>query len=297
MKSHIVFATLSLVALAAHAQTPPPPPPPPPAVGSGAITVNFQHSGPGADKEVSYIGVATMPVPPPVTAQLKLKPGFGLLVGQVVENSPAAAAGLKENDILVKLDDQQLVDPNQLMTLVRSFAPDSEITLTYISGGETRTAKVKVGKRQASAEMMPLIQMMPGAPDVLLLQKPDVAIAAAGISEPDLQSQIQSIVLSQAGAPSQPLPVSRTVISENKKRYELLSVGDKEDLVVFDDAGKEIFRGPINNEKDLGRIPEDAKPIVKRMKAIRIKVPAVPAGAGVAPQAAVEPMEFRAKSL
>jgi hypothetical protein len=138
--------------------------------------------------------------------------------------------------------------------------------------------------------------MMPGAPDVLMLQKPDVAIAA-GISEPDLQSQIQSIVLSQAGASSQPLPVSRTVISENKKRYELLSVGDKEDLVVFDDAGKEIFRGPTNNEKDVSRIPEDAKPILERMKAIRIKVPAVPAGVGVAPQAAVEPMEFRAEPL
>ena len=296
MKSHIVFATLSLGALATHAQTPPPPPPPP-AAGSGAITVNFQPGGPGADKEVSYIGVATMPVPPPVTAQLKLKPGFGLLVGQVVESSPAAAAGLKENDILVKLDDQQLVDPNQLMTLVRSFAPDSEITVTYISGGETKMAKVKVGKRQASAEVMPLIQMMPGAPDVLMLRKadagmPDVA-GSVGISEPE----IQSIVLSQAGAPSQPLPVSRTVISENKKRYELLSVGDKEDLVVYDAAGKEIFRGPINNEKDLSRVPEDAKPIVERMKAIRIKVPAVPAGAGVAPQAAVEPTEFLAKPL
>lgn len=292
MKSQIVFATLSLAALAAQAQTPPPPPP-----AAAPVTVNFQPGGPGGDKEVSYIGVATMPVPPPVTAQLKLKPGFGLLVGQVVENSPAAAAGLKENDILVKLDDQHLVDPNQLMTLVRSFAPDSEITLTYISGGETKTAKVRVGKRQASAEVTPLIQMMPGAPDVLMLQKPDVAIEAAAISEPDIQSQIQSIVFGRPGAPSQPLPVSRTVISENKKRYELLSVGDKEDLVVFDNAGKEIFRGPINNEKDLSRIPEDAKPIVERMKAIRVKVPAVPAGAGVAPQAAAEPAEFQAKPL
>jgi membrane-associated protease RseP (regulator of RpoE activity) len=285
MKSQIVFATLSLAAIAAHAQTPPPPP-----VQDVAWS---QAQVPTGDKEVSYIGVATMPVPPPLTAQLKLKPGFGLLVGQVVENSPAAAAGLKENDILVKLDDQQLVDPNQLMTLVRSYTPGSDLTMTYISEGETKTAKLTVGKRQASAELMPTMQFRAG-PDVMMFQKNPVAgLQGQGSMEPE----IQSLVLGLAGTPASSLPVSRTVISENNKRYELLSIGDKEDLVVTGEDGREIFRGPVNNEKDLSRIPEEAKPIVKRMKAIRIKVPPMPGGAGAAPQAAVKPAEFRVKPL
>jgi hypothetical protein len=63
----------------------------------------------------------------------------------IAPDSPAATA-LKSHDILLKLDDQLLVDPRQLSVLVRNHKDGDEVTLTYIRGGKETTAKVKLGK-------------------------------------------------------------------------------------------------------------------------------------------------------
>src|SRR5581483_12087828 len=72
----------------------------------------------GSLENVAFIGVETSPVTPALTAQLALPEGTGLVVEQVVPDSPAAAS-IKPNDILLKLDDQWLIDPWQFAVLVR----------------------------------------------------------------------------------------------------------------------------------------------------------------------------------
>jgi serine protease Do len=97
--------------------------------------------------------VVTMPPPPALTAQLGLKDGFGLLVHEVLPNSPAATAGLQKHDMLTKLNDQQLVESGQFSTLVRGAGKDTEVTLTLLRGGKEQTVTVKVGERMAPPRM------------------------------------------------------------------------------------------------------------------------------------------------
>ncbi|MEU8245413.1 trypsin-like peptidase domain-containing protein [Nonomuraea sp. NPDC048916] len=59
-------------------------------------------------------------------------------------NGPAAKAGLKEGDILVEIDGLRLQDGNELIALVRSKAPGSQITVKYLRNGEERTATLTV---------------------------------------------------------------------------------------------------------------------------------------------------------
>ena len=46
-------------------------------------------------KPTPYVGVVTSPVPPALAAQLGLGEGFGVVVDEVVPDSPAKAAGIE----------------------------------------------------------------------------------------------------------------------------------------------------------------------------------------------------------
>ena len=64
-------------------------------------------------KTVAFLGIQPERVDPALRAQLDLPDGVGILVAEVVEGSPAARAGLKAFDVLHRLDDQILVNPEQ----------------------------------------------------------------------------------------------------------------------------------------------------------------------------------------
>jgi len=85
-----------------------------------------------------------------------LTEGFGLVVDDVLPDSPAKTAGLEHYDVLKLLNDQQLVDADQLATLVRGLGKDTEATITFIRKGQEQKAKVKI-----SEKMLP--ERKPGA--------------------------------------------------------------------------------------------------------------------------------------
>lgn len=109
------------------------------------------QEGPARERSVAFIGVLTRPVPHELRSQFSLPEGFGLMVDEVMPDTPAQTAGLKAHDILVKLGDQRLVNMEQLMTLVRSQKKGEVISLTVISGGQESVVSVTVGER-----MMPV---------------------------------------------------------------------------------------------------------------------------------------------
>ncbi len=61
----------------------------------------------------TWLGVATDEPSDDVRAQLPIPDGTGLLIRGVVADSPAAKAGLEKNDILTRLDDQILTNPDR----------------------------------------------------------------------------------------------------------------------------------------------------------------------------------------
>jgi hypothetical protein len=104
----------------------------------------FMRPGAVRAEKHLWLGVAVSPVPPVVAHQLKLPEGVGLVVDEVMPESPAAKAGLKEYDVLHKLDDQLLVNPEQLQTLVRMHKPGDQVTLNVFHDGESTDLKATV---------------------------------------------------------------------------------------------------------------------------------------------------------
>jgi putative serine protease PepD len=75
----------------------------------------------------------------------------GALIQKVTANGPAAAAGLKKGDLVIKLDDRLIDTSDALVAGVRSRQPGDKVTITYIRGNETKTADVSLGSDEGGS--------------------------------------------------------------------------------------------------------------------------------------------------
>jgi serine protease Do len=136
-----------LLPLAGFSQPPASPPNPPnPPAAPGQPGPPLRPEKPKVP--VTFLGVETSPVPPVVCEQLALAKGFGLVVDYVVPDSPAAAAGLQQNDILKLLNDQILMEPDQLSKLIRSYSEGTNVTFTVLRKGQEQKITVKLSKKE-----------------------------------------------------------------------------------------------------------------------------------------------------
>ena len=106
----------------------------------------------------TWLGVAMTPVPESLREHLGLAEGFGIEVRSVVDKSPAQAAGLKNFDILTKLDDQILTAPEHLSLLIRSKKKGDKVTLSLIRKGKVQTVEATLGEIEAPVEPFPRLR-------------------------------------------------------------------------------------------------------------------------------------------
>ncbi|MBG0817651.1 trypsin-like peptidase domain-containing protein [Planomonospora sp. ID82291] len=64
----------------------------------------------------------------------------GALVSQVAEDGPAARAGLRQGDVITKIDDTPVEEGDTVVGVVRGLKPGDEVTLVYLRDGQSRTA-------------------------------------------------------------------------------------------------------------------------------------------------------------
>lgn len=95
-----------------------------------------------------FLGVLTTPVPPALAAQLGLPEGFGLVVQDVMPDGPGAAAGVQKYDVLKMLNDQNLVEPSQLVTLLKAIGKDQTVTLTVLRKGQEQKLTATVQAKE-----------------------------------------------------------------------------------------------------------------------------------------------------
>src|ERR1044072_9970518 len=101
IKSIATIAVIGLLPTLACAQTSPAPPEPP-APPHPPRPPGHHEKGPKVP--MIYLGVETSQVPDVVSEQLGLAKGLGLVVEYVEPNTPAASAGIQQNEILQMLN-------------------------------------------------------------------------------------------------------------------------------------------------------------------------------------------------
>lgn len=100
-------------------------------------------------KEVrrGWIGVRIQSVSDEIAESLGLGKPRGALVGGLNDdNSPAARAGLKAGDVVVKFDGREVKDVRDLPRIVADTPVDKEVDVTVIRKGKEETFKLKVAR-------------------------------------------------------------------------------------------------------------------------------------------------------
>jgi PDZ domain len=126
---------------------------------------NLPPPGQGDDEEQTrpappkfWIGLlgGTIPADNPLRAHIDLPENQGLLVANIVPKSPAATAGLKQYDILLKGNGKDLHEMKDLIDLVMSEgAKKGQITLDVLRHNKHESVNLKPEDRPADAEMQP----------------------------------------------------------------------------------------------------------------------------------------------
>ncbi len=124
----------------------------------------------------SYLGVDTRDVTADRLGDLKLKEEHGVEVTLVDQDAPAGKAGIKEHDVILTLNGNQVESVEQLRRMIREIPPGRTVNLGISRAGQLMTLKTQLADRRQTFALarpgkaitfaMPAIPAMPALPAV-----------------------------------------------------------------------------------------------------------------------------------
>jgi serine protease Do len=233
---------------------------------------------------VAFLGVETAPVSATTAAQLGLARGTGLVVNHVVPKSSADGV-LNQHDVLLKLDDQILIETRQLSVLIRTRKEGDEITLSYIRGGQKATAKVKLGKTEVP-KLTGVFGLAP-APVAIATSPGHFDYAVPPPIGPDEERAETDRVLSlfRHAPGGEPIRIqidrehgpgframalhtanSNMVFTDDNGSLELTIKDGAKTLVAKDAAGKQTFSGPVSTPEERKAMPPQVRERLEKLE-------------------------------
>ena len=101
----------------------------------------------------AYLGVDTRDITPDRLSELKLKEEHGVEVTLVDQDAPAGKAGLKEHDVILNLNGNQVESVEQLRRMIREIPPGRMVSLGISRDGQPMTLKAQLADRKKSFGM------------------------------------------------------------------------------------------------------------------------------------------------
>src|ERR1051325_6587321 len=301
-KSIFTVTLMALLPIAAFAQPTPVPPQPPQPPRPPRPPGMPDHHERRPKVPVTYLGVDTSQVPTVVSEQLGLAKGFGLVVDYVEPKSPAATAGVQQNDILKMLNDQILVGPSQLRKRLQTFPEGTEVTLTVLRKGQEQKLTAKLAKKEVSQrsgafpggnhdwhwdfdatgdlneqmkeQMQNLKEQLKeqlGDQRGIIRDAVEQAHEAARRARDDARRATDELRIffednGEVKASKIDLGKAQIVFSDDKGELKLANVDGKKLLTVKDPQGKLLNSGPVDTKEDLEKMPADVRERYNRLE-------------------------------
>ncbi len=94
-----------------------------------------------ADGRISapYMGIVSIPIDPATAQQNNFDQPGAIYVDDVVQGGPADEAGIRQGDILLSVDNQDITLANSLPHILLSYEPGDEVEITLLRGSQERT--------------------------------------------------------------------------------------------------------------------------------------------------------------
>ena len=239
-----------------------------------------------AQASAPWAGLVTARAPAVLREQLALEHGAGLIVEEVASGSAAERAGLRRHDVLVALDGQLLVLPEQLTTLLEEWGDDEPLTCRLLRGGKSievalrprRTSSVAAAPaaRARKSEDTPRVGLgspPPSTPAGTAVLKPAASVLAMLPKKPATTATTASATiadespapLKQGPAKQEPAALTSTVVQlddgslvQRDTDYSLkLTAGSDAILVVKDAHGRIVFNNRIATPEQRSLMPPE----------------------------------------
>ncbi len=91
-----------------------------------------------------WLGVSIQPITPELAGQFELEKDYGILVADVVEDSPADQGGLLRGDVIIELNGKEVDEPYNLRNMIASTPPGGEVEFKVIRDAEEITLNVTI---------------------------------------------------------------------------------------------------------------------------------------------------------
>lgn len=114
----------------------------------------------------SWLGVSLADLDAARAKELHLPSVDGAEIKEVFPDSPAAKAGLKPGDVIVRFHGQEVISVRELTRMVREEPPNRTVAMSVMRGGRPVSFTVQIGRmnaasRRIGAEAWPAIEIPP----------------------------------------------------------------------------------------------------------------------------------------
>jgi serine protease Do len=183
-----------------------------------------------------YLGVQITDLSPDLAKQFKVPDTSGALAEDITPGGPADKAGLKNGDVIRKVNGQIVADAGQLTVTVTNLNPGSVAKLDILRDGQPMTINVTLGERPSN-----IASVRPGGGGGVQQG------ALRGINVQNLTTSLRD----QLGLPANVMGVVITQVDPNSPAGQF---GLQEGDVI-----ESINRQPVRNVGDFNRLASQAK--------------------------------------
>ncbi len=201
-----------------------------------------------------WLGVGIQPLTAELAKKFGVAEGEGVLVNEVFEKDPAALAGIKPGDVIVRIDGNVVDSPNKLSRLIATLTPGATSKIEVVRDLKHLTMEVPLTERRDSAVIASIPQQeeklgvrlglelqdltaalaerfkLREAKGVLIAKvEPNSLAQAEGLREGDLIKEVNRIEVSSVGEFTSAIARSRRgdtlllrVLRENRAFYVVL---------------------------------------------------------------------------
>jgi serine protease Do len=138
----------------------------------------------------SYLGIAGTTIDEAVATENNLDANtLGIYVAQVVDNGPAAKAGIEVGDVIVAANDEAITHFEDLISyLFMNTNPGDKLTLHYMRDGKENTADVTIEQRPGALEAT--AQRGEAAPQMEVTISEAIRAATAAVKDANLMDTV-----------------------------------------------------------------------------------------------------------
>jgi serine protease Do len=238
------------------------------------------------DEGASWLGVESQEITSEKARELKLPAEHGVLLGRIVPDSPAAKAGLKDNDVITEINGQRVEGAAQFRRMIHEIPAGRSVQFTVWRDGKAQSIGVTLGESEDHGNMwfktaprafsfelpsieMPEVAPMPGvdigAYGMLAGSRPRLGIDAedlggqfgAYFGAPDGEGVLVREV--NSGSPAEKAGVKSGDVITSLNGERIRSLGDLREKLAGKRDEKTVKLGVLRNRSEI-TIPVEMPP-------------------------------------